>query len=137
DGILPTNKTVDESIKEMAQFSRQTHDDNFYYDYVDVMTKYQELKRQNGYIDFNDMKMLLLKSMEDPNHLQFYQRIMSRYKIAVIDEFQDIVNLQWKIISKLLSPETMQHLIVIGDDDQSIYAFRGSNPKFILNYKKL
>lgn len=137
DGILPTNKTVDESIKEMSQFSRQTHDDNFYYDYVDVMTKYQELKRQNGYIDFNDMKMLLLKSMEDPNHLQFYQRIMSRYKIAVIDEFQDIDNLQWKIISKLLSPETMQHLIVIGDDDQSIYAFRGSNPKFILNYKKL
>jgi Superfamily I DNA and RNA helicases len=75
--------------------------------------------------------------MQTPEYLQYYQRIMARFKIAVIDEFQDIDNLQWKIISQLLSPETMQHLIVIGDDDQSIYSFRGSNPQFILNYKKL
>jgi len=104
---------------------------------LDVINKYQELKRRNGYIDFNDMKLLLLESMKDPQYLQYYQHIMARYKIAVIDEFQDIDNLQWEIISKLLSPETMQHLIVIGDDDQSIYSFRGSNPQYILNYKQL
>ncbi|QFR69999.1 3'-5' exonuclease [Companilactobacillus paralimentarius] len=102
-----------------------------------MIKKYQELKHSNGYIDFNDMKLLLLKSMQVPEYLQYYQQIMARFKIAVIDEFQDIDNLQWKIISQLLSPETMQHLIVIGDDDQSIYSFRGSNPQFILNYKKL
>lgn len=140
DGVLPTatsGQPLSESIKVMAEFSRQNHNDEFYQDYVDVLNKYQELKRRNGYIDFNDMKLLLLESMNDPQYLQYYQRIMSRYKIAVIDEFQDIDNLQWQIISKLLSPETMQHLIVIGDDDQSIYSFRGSNPKYILNYKRL
>lgn len=140
DGILPNstaNEPLSASIEVMSEFSRQNHSDEFYEDYVDVVTMYQELKRRNGYIDFNDMKLLLLESMNDPQYLQYYQKIMSRYKIAVIDEFQDIDNLQWQIISKLLSPETMQHLIVIGDDDQSIYSFRGSNPKYILNYKNL
>ena len=140
DGVLPTStegQPLSAAIKVMAEFSRQNHTDDFYSDYVDVLDKYQDLKRQNGYIDFNDMKLLLLESMNDPQYLDYYQKIMSRYKIAVIDEFQDIDNLQWEIMSKLLSPETMQHLIVIGDDDQSIYSFRGSNPKYILNYKRL
>lgn len=140
DGILPTateNQPFSKAVKAMSEFSRQNHDEGFYEDYLAVLCKYQELKRQNSYIDFNDMKLLLIESMHDPNYLQYYQRIMSRYKIAVIDEFQDIDNLQWQIISKLLSKETMQHLIVIGDDDQSIYSFRGSNPKYILNYKRL
>ena len=140
NGVLPTvteGKPLHESMKVMSEYSRQNHDDDFYADYLDVINKYQELKRRNGYIDFNDMKLLLLESMKDSQYLQYYQRIMARYKIAVIDEFQDIDNLQWEIISKLLSPETMQHLIVIGDDDQSIYSFRGSNPQYILNYKQL
>jgi len=140
DGVLPNEtvgKPLSQAIKVMSEYSRQNHNDEFFEDYVDVINKYQDLKRSNGYIDFNDMKLLLLESMNDPQYLQYYQKIMSRYKIAVIDEFQDIDNLQWKIISKLLSPETMQHLIVIGDDDQSIYSFRGSNPKYILNYKQL
>lgn len=139
DGVLPNSSegNLSEAIKIMSEFSRQNHTDDFYSDYVDVVQKYQELKRENSYIDFNDMKLLLLESMEDPQYLQYYQQIMSRYKIAVIDEFQDIDNLQWQIISKLLDPETMEHLIVIGDDDQSIYSFRGSNPKYILNYKRL
>ncbi|APU71020.1 ATP-dependent DNA helicase Rep [Companilactobacillus crustorum] len=140
DGVLPT-KTVGQPLSEtidvMSEFSRQNHNQEFYEDYVDVINKYQELKRRDGYIDFNDMKMLLLESMKDPQYLSYYQQIMSRYKIAVIDEFQDIDNLQWQIISQLLAPETMQHLIVIGDDDQSIYSFRGSNPQYILNYKRL
>ena len=140
DGVLPNEaagKPLTEAVKVMGEYSRQNHSEDFYADYVDVIRKYQELKRQNNYIDFNDMKMLLLESMKTPEYLQYYQKIMSRYKIAVIDEFQDIDNLQWQIISQLLSPETMQHLIVIGDDDQSIYSFRGSNPKYILNYKRL
>lgn len=140
DGILPdeaTGKPLSTAIEIMTGYSRQKHSDEFFEDYLDVIEKYQSLKRQNGYIDFNDMKLLLLESMNDPQYLQYYQRIMARYKIAVIDEFQDIDNLQWQIISKLLSPETMSHLIVIGDDDQSIYSFRGSNPKYILNYKRL
>ncbi len=138
DGVLPKGaKNLTEAVKVMGQYSRQNHSEDFFSDYVDVIKKYQTLKRENGYIDFNDMKLLLLESMQNKQYLQYYQQIMSRFKIAVIDEYQDIDNLQWKIISQLLSPETLKRLIVIGDDDQSIYSFRGSNPKFILNYKKL
>jgi ATP-dependent exoDNAse (exonuclease V) beta subunit (contains helicase and exonuclease domains) len=62
-----------------------------------VIDKYQELKRRNGYIDFNDMKMLLLESMKDPQYLNYYQQIMSRYKIAVIDEFKILITYSGKL----------------------------------------
>src|SRR5699024_4443793 len=103
----------------------------------EVVTYYQELKIQNGLVDFNDMKMLLLKSMKDKKYLKQYQDVMKQFKLVIIDEFQDIDNLQWKIISKLLSTETVDRLVVIGDDDQSVYSFRGSNPKYIMNYHEL
>jgi len=142
DGIHPIGydeMTDAEIVDKLNQSSKhkQEHDLGFFQDYFAVMTKYQELKKQANSIDFNDMKLLLLQSMNNKVYLKQYQEIMSQYKLAIIDEFQDIDALQWKIISKLLSPETMSHLIVIGDDDQSIYAFRGSDPKYIMNYQKL
>nr|WGE08834.1 ATP-dependent helicase [Bacillus subtilis] len=51
-----------------------------------------------------------------------------------MDEFQDINPVQYKIMQMLASPE--QNLCCVGDDDQSIYAFRGSNPSFILDFQK-
>jgi len=142
DGIHPTGydeMTDDEVVDMLNQCSKykQEHDFGFFQDYFSVMTKYQELKKQFNSIDFNDMKLLLLQSMDNEDYLKQYQAIMSQYKLAIIDEFQDIDALQWKIISKLLSKETLSRLIVIGDDDQSIYAFRGSDPKYIMNYQEL
>lgn len=140
DGIYPTgyeDMSDVEIIDALDQCTRKTHQPGFYQDYFEVMTTYQELKRQNGLIDFNDMKLLLAKSMEDTKYLEQYRNVMSQFKLVVIDEFQDIDNLQWRIISQLLSDDTMSHLIAIGDDDQSIYSFRGSNPKYIMNFHEL
>lgn len=131
-------KMTDQQVVDtFGQYMRQVHDLGFYQDYFEVINHYQELKIQNSLVDFNDMKLLLLKSMRQEKYLKKYQAIMRRFKLVVIDEFQDIDSLQWKIISKLLSKEALDRLIVIGDDDQSIYSFRGSNPGYIMNYHDL
>lgn len=131
------NMNDEEVFEALSQCTRQEHEIGFYQDYIEVVTYYQELKIQNGLVDFNDMKILLLQSMKDKKYLKQYQDVMKQFKLVIIDEFQDIDKLQWKIISKLLSSETMSRLVVVGDDDQSVYSFRGSNPKYIMNYCEL
>lgn len=69
--------------------------------------------------------------IERPDLLEQYQ---SRFTYILIDEFQDINPVQYKIMQMLASPE--QNLCCVGDDDQSIYAFRGSSPSFILDFQK-
>lgn len=68
---------------------------------------------------------------EQPDILKRYQ---TRFHAILIDEFQDINPVQYAIIKLLASPEN--NLTCVGDDDQSIYAFRGSSPSFILDFEK-
>ncbi|MCA1320039.1 ATP-dependent helicase [Bacillus tianshenii] len=90
---------------------------------------YEDWKKEKQLFDFDDMLIgcyeLLL---ENPSLLSRYQE---RFRYFLIDEFQDINKVQYETI-KLLAPEG--NICAVGDDDQSIYAFRGSNPDFILNY---
>ncbi|MBM7622043.1 DNA helicase-2/ATP-dependent DNA helicase PcrA [Bacillus tianshenii] len=90
---------------------------------------YEDWKKEKQLFDFDDMLIgcyeLLL---ETPSLLSRYQE---RFRYFLIDEFQDINKVQYETI-KLLAPEG--NICAVGDDDQSIYAFRGSNPDFILNY---
>ena len=58
-----------------------------------------------------------------------------KYRYILIDEFQDINLIQWKIMCMLAAPEN--NLFVVGDDDQSIYRFRGSKPEIMLGFQKL
>ncbi|TPR49234.1 hypothetical protein DY037_05490 [Apilactobacillus micheneri] len=103
--------------------------------YYKVVNIYNEYKRKHGYIDFNDMKTILLNDLNNYENLKKYKYIMSKVKYTVLDEFQDIDTTQWEILTKILSKNVLRCLTVIGDDDQSIYSFRGSNPNYILNYK--
>lgn len=90
---------------------------------------YEDWKKEKQLFDFDDMLIgcyeLLL---ENPTLLARYQE---RFRYFLIDEFQDINKVQYETI-KLLAPEG--NICAVGDDDQSIYAFRGSSPDFILNY---
>lgn len=83
-------------------------------------------------IDFDDMLVYcyeLFTAREDI--LKIWQ---NKYKYILIDEFQDINTLQYKIIKLLAMPEN--NLFIVGDDDQSIYRFRGANPSIMLNFEK-
>jgi DNA helicase II / ATP-dependent DNA helicase PcrA len=94
--------------------------------------RYEEIKQERGLFDFDDMLLGCYEMLiENPNLLERYQK---RFRYFLIDEFQDINKVQYEIM-KMLSNHT-KNLCVVGDDDQSIYAFRGSNPSFILEFDK-
>ncbi len=92
--------------------------------------KYEEYKAENRYFDFDDMLVgcyLFLK-----NHPELLAKYQQRFQYFLVDEFQDINKVQYELI-KILS-FLSKNVCVVGDDDQAIYSFRGSNPQYILNF---
>jgi len=95
-----------------------------------VYVRYQdELVRGNA-IDFDDLIMLTVKLLQDnPKLLEKYQE---KFSYILVDEFQDTNFAQYQLL-KLLS-SAHKRICVVGDDDQSIYRFRGANVNYILNF---
>lgn len=95
-----------------------------------IYQEYHNKLRRAKLIDFDDMLVLcyeLFRGREDI--LQIWQK---RFRYILIDEFQDINKIQYDIIRMLTSPEN--NLFIVGDDDQSIYRFRGAKPEIMLNF---
>jgi DNA helicase-2/ATP-dependent DNA helicase PcrA len=94
--------------------------------------RYEQIKQERSLFDFDDMLYgcyELLRTNED-----LLSRYHNRFRYFLIDEFQDVNKVQYKIM-QLLSRHT-NNICAVGDDDQSIYAFRGSDPSFILHFDK-
>ncbi len=114
------------------------------YDYTsrriaEVYKEYQKRLKENNALDFDD---LIFKTVElfrmYPEILAYYQR---RFRYIMVDEYQDTNTAQFHLIKLLASSENeygdVEHnLCVVGDDDQSIYKFRGANIYNILNFEK-
>jgi DNA helicase-2/ATP-dependent DNA helicase PcrA len=104
-----------------------------------VYKKYQELKAEKGFVDFGDQVNLALKLFrENPAVLKEFRE---RYKFILVDEFQDTNYAQFELLKLLAAlPAGRQgkqgDLTVVGDDDQSIYKFRGAAISNILNFEK-
>jgi DNA helicase-2/ATP-dependent DNA helicase PcrA len=99
---------------------------------LSLYTYYEEQKLLRGQFDFDDMLVKCYEMLkENTSLLQAYQK---RFRYFLIDEFQDINPVQYKLM-KLLSNHT-NNICGVGDDDQTIYSFRGSEPAFILNFKQ-
>lgn len=93
---------------------------------------YQEEKRKNGKIDFDDMMNLCYRLLtERPDILSMIQKL---YPYIMVDEFQDTNRIQYEILKLLAHP--LDNLFVVGDDDQSIYGFRGARPEIMLGFGK-
>lgn len=91
----------------------------------------QEMHRQHK-LDFEDMGLLCLQLFQNkPDILEKWQE---KFQYILIDEFQDINMIQFRIIQLLAGK--YRNLFVVGDDDQSIYGFRGSNPQIMLDFEK-
>jgi DNA helicase-2/ATP-dependent DNA helicase PcrA len=97
-----------------------------------IYQDYDNRLRRSNLIDFDDMLVYcyeLLKERADI--LGAWQR---KYRYILVDEFQDINQLQYDIVRLLAAPE--DNLFIVGDDDQSIYRFRGARPRIMLNFEK-
>lgn len=97
-----------------------------------VYKEYVKVLKKNNSVDFDDLLLLpVTLFLKDKEVLEHYQE---KFKYILIDEYQDTNEVQYKL-SKLLSTK-YQNIFVVGDPDQSIYAFRGANYKNILNFER-
>ncbi len=98
-----------------------------------VYTEYQKkLKAQNA-LDFNDLLLVMTELLK--SHPEVLELLQNRFQYFLIDEFQDTNPTQFDLISMLASKTN--NLFIVGDDDQSIYSWRGADPSFILDFTKL
>jgi len=98
-----------------------------------VYREYQNVLKQNNALDFDDLIFLTVELFErDAEVLHFYQ---DKFQYIMVDEYQDTNTIQFKLISLLAGK--YDNLCVVGDDDQSIYKFRGANISNILNFESV
>lgn len=98
----------------------------------EIYHEYETLRKQIRKIDFDDMLVLCYQLfVQRPDVLKMWQ---GKFKYILVDEFQDINQVQYDVIKMLAAPEN--NLFVVGDDDQSIYSFRGADAKIMFQFKK-
>ena len=96
-----------------------------------VYRLYQQKMRSNNALDFDDLIMCTVKLFEEnPDVLEFYQ---NKFKYILVDEYQDTNHAQYRLVSLLAAKH--KNICVVGDDDQSIYKFRGADISNILGFE--
>jgi DNA helicase II / ATP-dependent DNA helicase PcrA len=94
--------------------------------------RYQELMARAGHVDFGDQVALALRMLRD--HPAARREIGGRFRYILVDEFQDTNRAQWELVSLLASEHG--NVMVVGDDDQAIYRFRGAALGNILGFRR-
>lgn len=133
------NEMVSNITGEISRVKTEAIDINAYYsascpeeEFKDIYKYYVKTLKKMGLIDFDDMLLYcheLLTTRRD-----ILAKWQQKYQYILIDEFQDINKIQYDIIKLLAKPQ--DNLFIVGDDDQSIYGFRGSKPEIMLNFDK-
>ena len=97
-----------------------------------IFKRYERERKAKRKIDFDDMLVLTYQLFaERPDILKQWQK---KYRYILVDEFQDVNVVQYDVIRMLAEPDN--NLFIVGDDDQSIYGFRGARPEIMLNFPK-
>ena len=125
---ISSNKSEFVMPEDYKKFVHGEEDDVIY----KVYKKYQEILYNNNSVDFDDLLILPIRLFkENSDILEYYQE---KYKYIMVDEYQDTNEAQY-ILIKLLA-QKYKNIACVGDNDQSIYMFRGANYKNILNFEK-
>ncbi len=104
-------------------------------DVADTYRAYQQLLQAQGLYDFEELIFQVARRLE--NDSDFADACRRRFKWIFVDEYQDVNHGQYRIIRALAPPGAREHhLCVIGDPDQSIYGFRGSDPSYFRNFQE-
>lgn len=100
--------------------------------YVRIFREYEKRMFQNNAIDFDDMLLLTVRVLNENENVR--KILSNKFKYILVDEYQDTNLIQFEIV-KLLTKDTDNKLTVVGDDDQSIYKFRGADIRNILEFE--
>ena len=129
--ILSQISKAKDNMQEPDTFRALNSSNYFNSTVADVYELYQKKLKRNNALDFDDIILNTVKIfMENPDVLEKYQ---NRFQYILVDEYQDTNNVQYMLIS-LLAQGT-RNICVVGDDDQSIYKFRGANIQNILGFE--
>ncbi len=139
-------KTIDKEIttsilaNEISKFknscmdpdaAKETSQDKLYTKISNVYEQYEAYLVKNNLVDFDDLLLLTYNILKDNEDLA--KETSNRYKYIMVDEYQDTNELQYKLLKMLCKEHN--NLCVVGDDDQSIYGWRGATIKNILTFK--
>ena len=133
------NEFINDIFSEISKVKNSRIDiENFYSSncgediFRKIYKEYDSRLRQSRLIDYDDMLTYTYELfLARKDILQAWQ---NKYKYILIDEFQDINRIQYEIIKMMAAPRN--NLFIVGDDDQSIYRFRGASPEIMLNFTK-
>lgn len=95
-----------------------------------IYTEYEANTIENNLVDFDDLLMLTFRILEENPKLR--KEVSNKYKYIMVDEYQDTNELQFRLLEHLASEHS--NICVVGDDDQSIYGWRGANIRNILDF---
>lgn len=98
-----------------------------------VLLRYEQWKQEGGMIDFDDLLLLTYRKLSDEPEL--LAALQDRFRYIMVDEFQDTNTVQYEIV-RLIAGER-RNLMVVGDDDQTIYSFNGASSEAILSFDKI
>jgi len=101
---------------------------------ADIYSRYQKKLEQNNALDFSDLIMKTVEFLKNEQFVEIKNKYAQRFKYIHVDEYQD-VNYSQVVLLKILS-SIHHNVCVVGDDDQTIYTWRGSNVNYLLNFKK-
>ncbi|MCR5429955.1 MAG: ATP-dependent helicase, partial [Eubacterium sp.] len=117
------------NLEDVRSYEPITCDKDMFFEIYD---EYEKEKLYANKVDFEDMlKSCYELFKEKPHILKKWQEV---YEFVLVDEFQDINKLQFEIVKMISAPGN--NIFVVGDDDQSIYGFRGSKPKLMFEFEE-
>ncbi len=126
--VISNSKNKNESPEDLSQKSKF----GFMKNVSNIYLKYQQYLKKNNVLDFDDLIIKTIELFEKSDEtLKYYQ---NKFKYIHVDEYQDTSIIQYKLI-KLLS-NFHKNICVVGDDDQSIYSWRGANVNNITDFEK-
>lgn len=130
--ILSAISSAKDKLISPERFAMEAQGDFIRQKYASAYTEYQKRLKANNALDFDDLICKTVELFEShPDILESYQE---RFLYIMVDEYQDTNTSQFRLIHLLSSK--YQNLCVVGDDDQSIYKFRGANIHNILDFEK-
>jgi DNA helicase-2/ATP-dependent DNA helicase PcrA len=130
--LLRRISTLKNDLMDAETFAREAGDFGLDEKVAGVYPLYQRRLRDNAAVDFDDLLMLTVQLFR--RHAEVLERYQQRLRYLLVDEYQDTNMAQYHLLHLLAAK--YRNLCVVGDDDQSVYRFRGANVRNILNFER-